>query len=215
MEAELDKRALGILSRAAVGRRVGPGWAFEETPALRGVVGLSLGAAGKVASEAGKWLYWWLLAAGEWPEGSEVRSGLKAAGAELGFVAEQLACLPGRESTRQRVRDQVRWIELRLGEEVPAWTPGAFREPFLQHLTEPAMREAFEQVGMLLWEWAAGRAELPKLLALGVAADLRMAADYLGGVARLAEQATQDQHLAELPAELALEAAKIAQEIER
>jgi hypothetical protein len=210
MESDLDDGSLERLPRAAAG----PGWAFEETPAVRSVVVLAMGNAGKAVSEAGKWLYWFQLAGGEWPEGSELRAGLKAAGAELRFIAEQLGSLPGSEATTQKLRDQVRWIELRLGERVPAWTPGAFREPFLQHLTEPAMREAFEQVGLLLWDCALSQTAMPKLLAPGAAADLRMTADYLSGLARLAEQATQDQHLADLPGELALEAAKLAEEID-
>jgi hypothetical protein len=200
---------------ASAAERVGPGWYFEETPALRSAVVLTAGGWGKAASEAAKWIYAWLLQAGEWPEGSEVRAFLKAAGAELRFLGEQLDGLPNQKPTRRRVREQVEWIALQLGEEVPVWTPGALRDPFLLHVTDAPARAACEEVGVRLWEWAAGQPGFAKSVLPAVAEDLRVLADYLAGTARLAEQSTLDSHLAPIAADLALETAQLAAEIER
>ena len=208
------ERSVASVPLASAAQRVGAGWAFEETPALRSVVVLSTGALGQLASEAGKWVYLSLLEAGAWPQGSEVRACLKAAGAELRFLAEQLAGLSNQETTRRRLSEQVDWIALQLGEDVPSWTPGAFRDPLLLHVTDAAARGAFQELGVRLWEWAAGQDAFAKLVAPAVAADLRILADYLSGVARLGEQSALDSHLAPIAGDLALETARLAEGIE-
>jgi hypothetical protein len=195
--------------------RVGPGWYFEETPALRSAVVLTAGALGKAASDAAKWIYAGLLEAGEWPEGSEVRVCLKAAGAELRFLSEQLDGLPNQKPTRRRAREQVDWIALQLGEEVPVWTPGALRDPFLLHVIDAPVRAACEELSVRLWEWAAGQPAFAGSVLPAVAEDLRVLADYLAGTARLAERSTLDSHLAPIASDLALETAQLAGEIER
>jgi hypothetical protein len=188
---------------------------FEETPALRSIVQLSLGSLARPASEAGKWLYWWLMEAGAWPQGSFVRSCLRAAGTELRFIAEALVA--GGEDPRicQLAYDNVARIGFCLGEDVPQATKGAFRETLLLHVTEPQAREAFADIGLHLWEWAASREQFAVLLRPAVAADLRILADYLLNLARLVAEAplaAEDRHLAGLPAEVAEVAASLAAE---
>lgn len=186
---------------------------FEETPSLRSIVQLSLGSAAGAASEAGKWVYWWLLEAGGWPEGSFVRSCLRAAGAELRFIAELLVTGGEDERLCQQLYDSVAWIGLSLGEEIPQATKGAFRETLLLHVIEPRARESFADIGLYLWEWAAGREPFAALARPAAVADLRVLADYLKNLARLVAEAPlapEDQHLTGLPAEVADEVERLA-----
>jgi hypothetical protein len=190
---------------------------FEDTPALRSAMVLVAGAAGKPAQEHGKWLYWWLLELGSWPEGSFVRNCLRAAGSELRFIAGLLETCPRCVSHCQKAYDPIAWIALSLGEEVPKPTPGAFREPLLMHITHPTARAAFEDIGLRLWEWAVRQAGFSAVVRPAVVADLRLLADYLSDLARLVEEAPlqrEDGHLAALPREIAGDVANLAQLLE-
>jgi hypothetical protein len=185
---------------------------FEETPALRSVVELSLGTAAEPAREAGKWLYWWLLEGGSWPAGSFLRSCLRAAGSELRFIAESLISGGGDARLCQQLYDSAAWIGLSMREEVPRATEGAFRETLLLHVTEPQARAAFADIGSHLWEWAARREQFASLVCRGAAADLHILVDYLGNLARLVAEAPlgpEDVHLASLPAELVEEVGRL------
>jgi hypothetical protein len=212
MVAELVHRSLRLVAPA---KRALPDFLhFEDTPAFRRVVRLSLGPAGRPADELGKWFYLMLLECCCWPAGSEIRSCLRAAGSELRFIAELLA-MRDQGRTCRKVLNLVDTISLALGEEIPQPTRGAFRDTLLLHVIEPEAREAFETIGLRLWEWAVQQEEFGKGVIPGAAADLHILADYLDNLRRLAVDPVppDDRHLSNLPCRLAIEVAQLAEGI--
>jgi hypothetical protein len=180
------------------------------------LVVLALGAAGEPLSEAGEWLYRWLLERGCWPEGSFLRHSLQAGGRELRFVAAMLD-RNYQESVSRRAFDSIAWIGLQTGETVAQPTPGAFRDLFLLHVTDQQARQDFERIGQLLWQRIFERQREAPLLDAGIAWDIGILADYFSNLARLTAEhplPPEDQHLAGLPAELAFEVGHLAAQIE-
>jgi hypothetical protein len=188
---------------------------FEDTPAFRRVVRLSLGAAGDMADELGKWLYLWLLERGCWPRGSLLHSCLSAAGSELRFIAELLAMREQGPLCRQ-VLACVDAISQGLGEEIPQATRGAVRDTMLVHLIDLEARDAFETIGLDLWGWAVQQETFGAQVVPGAAADLHILADYLDNLAQLAAEplAPSDRHLANLPYAMAFEVGQLAADLE-
>jgi hypothetical protein len=188
---------------------------FEDTPAFRRVVRLSLGPAGPLADELGRCMYDWLLERCCWPQGSEFRSCLRAAGSELRFIAEQLAL---REQVRvcRKLLKRVDVISLALGEEIPQATRGAFRDTLLLHVIDLRALDVLETIGLRLWEWAVKQKGFGKAVVPGAVADLHVLADYLGNLARLAPDPVNShfRRLARLPVKLAAEVRQLAEGIE-
>lgn len=214
MSADVLRHALRLVPSAQ--REVPHLLRFEDSPAVRHVVQLSLGPAGTAAAQVGRWVYGWLLECGCWPNGSILRSSLRAAGSELRFIGELLAM---RDQGRlcQQVLSCVDTLSLGLGEEIPQATRGAFRDTVLLHVIEPEAREAFETLGLILWEGAVRQEPFGKAVVPGAAADLQILADYLTNLGRMAAepQEPDDHHLAHLPCRLAIDVAQLAQAIER